>query len=73
MVTLLGAGHKSVAWLLSLARLACSKALVFDRQASAHSQLPLAVLAGIHLTFHAFFESVQSGGPALLPDLSSLI
>jgi hypothetical protein len=31
MATLLGAGHSTVAWLLSLARLARSKALVFDR------------------------------------------
>jgi hypothetical protein len=73
MALLLGAGHESVAWLLSLARLARAKALVFDRQASADPQLPLAVLARIHLTFHAFFESVQGGGPALLPDLASII
>jgi hypothetical protein len=31
MATLLGAGHSMVAWLLSLAWLARSKALVFDR------------------------------------------
>jgi hypothetical protein len=73
MATVLGAGHEAVAWLLSLARLARSKALVFDRQASTDPQLPLAVLARIHLTFYAFFESIQAGGPALLPDLSSLI
>jgi hypothetical protein len=69
----LGAGHDTVAWLLSLARLARTKALAFDRQASADPQLPLAVLARIHLTFHAFFESVQGGGPALLPDLSTIV
>jgi hypothetical protein len=69
MALLLGAGHDAVAWLLSLARLARTKALVFDRQALADPQLPLAVLARIHLTFHAFFESVQGGGPALLLDL----
>jgi hypothetical protein len=69
MALLLGAGHDAVAWLLSLARLARTKALVFDRQALADPQLPLAVLAQIHLTFHAFFESVQGGGPTLLPDL----
>jgi hypothetical protein len=45
MATLLGAGHKAVAWLLSLAQLACAKALVFDRQASNDPQLPLAMLA----------------------------
>jgi hypothetical protein len=70
MATLLGAGHEAVAWLLSLTR---SKALVYDRQAIADPKLPLAVLARIHLTFYAFFESVQGGGPALLPDLSTLI
>jgi hypothetical protein len=73
MATLLGPSHPSVAWLLSLARHGRSKALVYDRQTSANPQLPLAVLARIHLMFHAFFESVQGGGPALLPDLSSLI
>jgi hypothetical protein len=31
------------------------------------------VLTRILLTFHTFFKSVQSGGPALLPDLSSII
>jgi hypothetical protein len=56
----LGSGHSTVAWLLSLARLARSKALIFDRQVSADPQLPLAVLARVHLTFHAFFESVQT-------------
>jgi hypothetical protein len=55
MATLLGAGHESVAWLLSLTRLTRSKALVFDRQTGSDPQLPLAVLARIHLTFHAFF------------------
>uniref|UniRef100_UPI002594F152 hypothetical protein n=1 Tax=uncultured Marinobacter sp. TaxID=187379 RepID=UPI002594F152 len=44
-------------------RLARAKALVFDRQATANPQLPLAVLARIHLTFHAFFESLQAGDP----------
>lgn len=73
MATLLGASHKAVAWLLSLAHLAQSKALVYDRQATANPKLPLAVLARIHLTFNAFFESVQGGGPVLLPDLSTLI
>jgi hypothetical protein len=73
MATVLGAGHSTVAWLLSLARLARSKALVFDRQVAADPQLPLAVLARVHLTFHAFFESVQGGGPPLLPELSGLI
>jgi hypothetical protein len=48
--------------------LARTKALDFDRQSSAGPQLPLAVLARIHLTFH-----VQGGGPALLPDLSSIV
>jgi hypothetical protein len=64
MALLLRAGHDAVAWLLSLARLARTWALVFDRQAPADPQLPLAVLARIHLSFHAFFESVQGGGPA---------
>jgi hypothetical protein len=74
MALLLGAGHDAVAWLLSLARLARTKALVFNRQALPDPQLPLAVLARIHLTFHAFFESVlQGGGPALLPDLSTIV
>jgi hypothetical protein len=73
MATVLGAGHKAVAWLLSLARLARTKALVFDRQSTADPKLPLAMLTRIHLTFHAFFESVQGGGPALLPDLSSIV
>jgi hypothetical protein len=31
------------------------------------------VLVRLHSTFHAFFESVQGGSPALLPDLASLI
>jgi hypothetical protein len=69
MATLLGTGHEAVAWLLSLARLSRTKALVFDRQVTADLKLPLAVLARIHLTFHAFFESVQGGGPVLLPDI----
>jgi hypothetical protein len=73
MALLLGTGHKSVAWLLSLARLARSKALVFDRQTASDPKLLLAVLSRIHLTFHAFFESVQTGGSVLLPDLSSVI
>jgi hypothetical protein len=73
MVPLLGTGHEAVAWRLSLARLSRTKALVFDRQVTADPKLPLAVLARIHLTFHAFFESVQGGGPVLLPDLSTLI
>jgi hypothetical protein len=73
LATLLGTGHEAVAWLLSLARLARSKALAFDRQATADPHLPLALLARVHLTFYAFFESVQGGGPALLPDLSTLI
>jgi hypothetical protein len=55
MATMLGAGHSTVAWLLSLARLARLMALVFDRQVAANSQLPLAVLAQVHLTLHAFF------------------
>lgn len=71
----MAAGHvASIAWLLSLApRLAQTKALVFDRQATTDTKLPLAVLARIYLTFHAFFESVQDGRPGLLPNLSSLI
>jgi hypothetical protein len=73
MATVLGAGHESVAWLLSLARLSQTKALVFNRQSSVDPTLPLAMLSRLHLTFHAFFESVQGGGPALLPDLSSLV
>jgi hypothetical protein len=72
MALLLGAGHDAVAWLLSLARLARTKALVFDRQARADPQLPLAVLARIHLTFHAFFESVQGGGRPFA-DLSTIV
>jgi hypothetical protein len=31
------------------------------------------MLARLHLTFHAFFESVQGGGPPLLPELLGLI
>jgi hypothetical protein len=73
MATLLSTGHEAVAWLLSLARLAWTKALVFDCQVTADPKLPLAVLARIHLTFHAFFESLQGSGPVLLPDLSTLI
>jgi hypothetical protein len=44
-----------------------------DRQVTADPKLPLAVLARIHMTFHAFFESMQGGGPVLLPDHSTLI
>jgi hypothetical protein len=74
MALLLGAGHEAIAWLFSLAHLPCSKALVFDRQVSADPQLPLlTMIARVHLTFHAFFESVQGGGLALLLDLVSFI
>jgi hypothetical protein len=72
MALLLGAAHQSVAWLLSLTCLSRSKALVFDCQATANPKLPLSVHVRLHLTFQAFFESVQGGGP-LLPDLASLI
>jgi hypothetical protein len=72
MATLLGPSHEAVAWLLSLAHLARSKALVFDRQTASGPQLPVAVLARLHLTFHAFFESIQPGG-ALMPDLATTV
>jgi hypothetical protein len=73
MATLLGPSHEAVAWLLSLACLAWSKALVFDRQTASDPQLPAAVLACLHLTFHAFFESIQSGGAALMPELATVV
>jgi hypothetical protein len=59
MAMLLGArSHKAITWLLSLAHVAQAKALVFKCQALTNSQLPLAVLAHIPLTFHAFFASI---------------
>jgi hypothetical protein len=42
-------------------------------QLVANPKIPLSVPVRLHLIFHAFFESVQGGGPALLPDLAGLI
>jgi hypothetical protein len=73
MATFLGAGHDDVAWLLSLTRLTRAKALTFDRQTTTDPQLPLMVLTRVHLTFHSLFESVQGPGPAIRPDLASIM